>query len=185
MAHPAPQAVGGGRQRDALLTTVWWFLTALLVVCLALGVLCLAAYPIVLVNHDYFAAGFRKDGIPEAALPWIGVMGVLGAIVLGLMYFFLRHLRRMIDSVAEGRPFDRVNADRLRHMAWLSVAIQVFAVPLNRLIIWFDAMPYKPNVHHNDDGISLGGIVLTLVLFVLARVFRTGADMQEDLEGTV
>jgi hypothetical protein len=70
-------------------------------------------------------------------------------------------------------------------MAWLSIAIQILLVPMTKLIIWFDALPFKPNVHHNSDGISVGGIVLTLVLFVLARVFRTGADMQEDLEGTV
>jgi hypothetical protein len=31
----------------------------------------------------------------------------------------------------------------------------------------------------------LGGVILSLTLFVLARVFRKGTDMREDLEGTV
>jgi hypothetical protein len=30
-----------------------------------------------------------------------------------------------------------------------------------------------------------GGLLLTLVLFILARVFRKGAEMRADLEGTV
>jgi hypothetical protein len=170
---------------DPLLTTVRWLLTALLVGCLILGVFCLLAYPIILLNKGYFLAGFATTGIPPSAIPWIGVLGVVAAAELALTYLFLRNLRRMIESVAHGQPFERINADRLRRMAWLSVAMQIVAVPMTRLIVWFDALPHKPNVHHNDDGISIGAILLTLVIFVLARVFRTGAEMQEDLEGTV
>jgi len=173
------------REHDPLLTLVWWVLTALMVLCLFLAVFGLGAYPIILANKAYFVAGFARSGIAESALPWIGVLGVLLAISMALTYLFLRNLRRMIDSVSHGRPFDRINAERLRQMAWLSIAIQVVALPMTRLIIWFDAMPQKPNVHHNSDGVSMGSILLTLVLFVLARVFRTGAQMQEELEGTV
>jgi hypothetical protein len=36
-----------------------------------------------------------------------------------------------------------------------------------------------------DFGVSLGGLLLALTLFILARVFRQGAAMREDLEGTV
>lgn len=171
--------------RDPLLATVWWLLTALMVLCLFLAVFGLLAYPVLLANRAYFIEGFGRMGIGEAALPWIGVLGVLLAISMALTYLFLRNLRRIIDSVSHSRPFDRLNAERLRQMAWLSIAIQIVAVPITRLIFWFDAMPHKPNVHHNSDGISIGSILLTLVLFVLARVFRTGAEMQEDLEGTV
>ena len=171
--------------RDPLLTTVWWLLTALMVLCLFLAVFGLLAYPALLANRAYFVEGFARMGIEVSALPWIGVLGVLLAISMALTYLFLRNLRRMIDSVSHGRPFDRINAERLGQMAWLSIAIQIVAVPMTRLIIWFDAMPQRPNVHHNSDGVSMGSILLTLVLFVLARVFRTGAEMQEDLEGTV
>ena len=103
---------GGGR--DPLLTSVWWLLTTLLVLCMVLGAFCLLAYPAMLLNKGYF-----------------------------------------------------------------------LGVPMAKLIIWFDALPDKPNVHHHSGGISAGTILLTLVLFVLARVFRTGAEIQADLEGTV
>ena len=175
----------GAGKRDALLPAVWWLLTALMVLCLVLAVFSLLAYPLMLANKTYVIGEFARMGIGSAALQWIGVLGVLVAAVVALTYLFLRHLRRIIDSVAEGQPFEPINADRLRRMAWLSLAIQVVSIPMTRLIIWFDAMPNEPNVHHNSDGISIGGIVLVLTLFVLARVFRTGAEMQEDLEGTV
>jgi hypothetical protein len=174
---------GGGR--DPLLTTVWWLLTTLLVLCMVLGVFCLLAYPAMLLNKGYFLGAFAKSGIDASAFGWIGVLGVIAAAELALTYFFLRNLRRIIDSVAHGQPFDVLNADRLRAMAWLSVGMQVIGVPMAKLIIWFDALPDKPNVHHHSGGISAGTILLTLVLFVLARVFRTGAEMQADLEGTV
>ncbi len=180
MVHPT-----GTRHHDPLLTTVWWLLTALLVLCLFLAVFCLLAYPILLLNKPFFLSGFGKMGIDASAMPWIGVLGVVAAIELALTYLFLRNLRRIIGSVAEGFPFDPINADRLRSMAWLSVGMQIIGIPMTRLIVWFDALPHKPNVHHNSDGISIGTILLTLVIFVMARVFRTGAEMQEDLEGTV
>jgi hypothetical protein len=36
-----------------------------------------------------------------------------------------------------------------------------------------------------DFGLSFGGVLLALVLFILARVFRKGAEMRAELEGTV
>ena len=175
----------GPDRRDSLLTLVWWLLTFLLALCLFVGLFCLLAYPVMLLNKDYFVAEFARSGISASAFPWIGVLGILGAAEFALSFLFLRHLRRMIDSVVDGHPFESMNAERLRRMAWLSIATQIVAVPLSRLVIWFDAMPQAPNVHHGNDGISIGSILLTLVLFVLARVFRTGAEMEQDLEGTV
>jgi hypothetical protein len=185
MTEPNVQSGRRSRRSDPLLTTVWWLLTVLLVVCVSVGVFCLLAYPMILLNKAYFVAGFAKMGIDESAMPWIGVLGVVAAVELALTYLFLRSLRQIIASVIHGRPFDRANADRLRRMAWLSVGIQIAAIPMTKLIVWFDALPLNPNVHHNSDGISSGSILLTLVIFVLARVFRTGAEMQDELEGTV
>lgn len=182
MIGPDPQP---GRRSDLLLTTMWWLLTALLVLCVIVGFAGLLWYPFILASKTDFVGGLTHTRIASTALPWIGALGLLVAVAMALTFFFLRDLRQIIESVAQGHPFDPTNADRLRRMAWLSIAFQIVLVPLTKLIIWFDALPYKPNVHHDSDGISIGGIVLTLVLFVLARVFRTGAAMQEDLEGTV
>ena len=70
-------------------------------------------------------------------------------------------------------------------MGWLALAIQLVAVPMTRLAVWFDAAPFAPNFHHNENGISVGGLILVLILFVLARVFREGARLREEVEGTI
>ena len=36
-----------------------------------------------------------------------------------------------------------------------------------------------------EASFDFGGLILILTLFILARVFRHGAAMREDLEGTV
>ena len=36
-----------------------------------------------------------------------------------------------------------------------------------------------------DSGFDVNGLLLMLILFILARVFRKGADMRAELEGTV
>jgi len=36
-----------------------------------------------------------------------------------------------------------------------------------------------------DGGLDGGSILLILILFILARVFREGARMRDELEGTV
>ncbi len=180
-----PRLDTASSRHDPLLTTVRWLLTALLILCLILGIFCLLGYPILLLNKAYFMAEFARTGIDSSAFTWIGLLGLVAAAELALTYVFLRNLRKIIDSVAHGHPFERANADRLRRMAWLSVGMQIVGIPMTRLIVWFDALPHKPNVHHNSDGVSIGTILLTLVIFVMARVFRTGAEMQEDLEGTI
>ena len=105
----------------------------------------------------------------------IAVMAMLG-------FFFIRHLRRIIDSVADGDPFIPDNALRLRHMAWLAVSVQFIAVPAGALAGWIS---YTAHLRIVGVGVSLGGVMLALILFVLARVFRKGAEMRDELEGTV
>ena len=178
------QASGEGR-RDPFLSFVRLVLTAALVIC----VLCVLALPVALiaaaVRWDAWTARLGANGIGADAAPWILLLMLLVALMIALGFVFLRYLRRIVDSVALGDPFVPVNADRLRNMAWLALAIQAIAIPATKLAIWFDAAPHKPNVHHGDDGLSLGALLLVLILFVLARVFRTGTAMRDELEGTV
>ena len=184
MADPT-ETSSSEASRDPLLSFARLVLTAALVI----AALCVLALPVALiaaaVRWDDWTARLAASGIGADAAPWILLLMVLVALMFALGFFFLRHLRRIVDSVALGDPFAPVNADRLRSMAWLALAIQAIAIPATKLAIWFDAAPHRANVHHGDDGLSLGALLLVLILFVLARVFRTGAVMRDELEGTI
>ena len=72
-------------------------------------------------------------------------------------------------------------------MAWLTLAIQLMAVPIALVGSWIEHAAEKMgDLSINADAdISTNGLLLALVLFILARVFKTGAQMREELEGTV
>jgi hypothetical protein len=118
---------------------------------------------------------------PGAASPLTGTFALLAGISL-LSFAAQRLLRRLVDSVGEGDPFVPENARRLASMAWITLTVQGLSIGVATLIGWVE---FATGPLHGQFGFSLGGILLTLVLFILARVFRRGAAMREELEGTV
>lgn len=111
----------------------------------------------------------------------------VGVIALGFRFFLL--LRRIVDSVGEGDPFIAANAKRLLEMGWISLGAQLIMLPIGALAASVDeALSKIPNVDVDFDvGLSIEptDLLITLILFILARVFRKGAEMYADLEGTV
>nr|WP_246385600.1 DUF2975 domain-containing protein [Novosphingobium hassiacum] len=102
-----------------------------------------------------------------------------------LSYRFAESLRAIVRTVEQGDPFIPDNAARLRTMAWLALACQLVAVPIGALAVWIEnAMQEVGDIQVTGE-VSTNGLLLALVLFILARVFKTGAEMREDLEGTV
>ncbi len=170
--------------QDRLLFFTRMMLTLLLGLTIIAGAAALLTIPVLLVRREDVAAELAASGIDPAGIPSIALLLALAAGIAVLAFFFLRQLRRIVDSVADGDPFVPANADRLKNMGWLALAMQALVIPATGLVIWFDALPQKPNVHYSD-GNSLGGLVLAMLLFVLARVFRVGSAMREELEGTV
>jgi hypothetical protein len=170
---------------DRLLKVTRLMLTLLMVLIVLAGAALLLTMPILAFRYTDVSRDLAAAGVNEASIPWLVGMVLGGVLICGLSFFFLRHLRRIVDSVSAGDPFVPINAERLRHMAWLAVAVQAVLLVVTPLAMWFDALPHRQNVHYNSDGISFGALVLALLLFVLARVFRRGAEMRDELEGTV
>ena len=109
----------------------------------------------------------------------------LVAILLALLWQFIRRLRGIVDTV-DSDPFVRANARRLREMGWITLFAFIPTVILTGVGSWFDELTKSSEHHmHIEGGIDMGQIVLILLLFILARVFERGADMREELEGTV
>ena len=156
---------------------------------IAAAALALAA-PTVIVFKDRVIAAFVAEGAEAAAriFPALPIVMLAIVVLIALGIWFLVLLLRIVNSVGEGDPFIPVNADRLARMGWLVLAGQLVSVPIGRAVLWIATIVAddKDHVHVGDDfGFSGEALLLMLVLFILARVFRRGAEMREELEGTV
>ena len=138
------------------------------------------------VGHATIAAKIAEAGAPNYAFGLlIGAMALV-FVLLSLGQRFFKELAGIVNSVGTGDPFELANADRLTRMGWLSVGAHGLALVLIGLSHWFE--PYLAKAgHHAEFGFDVGltGVLLTLILFILARVFRQGAMMRAELEGTV
>ena len=119
---------------------------------------------------------------PANLLPWLLVVFALGIIVMGLIWTIMRKLLSIIDSVDYGNPFVIANALRLKAIGWMMVAVQVISLPLA-----VAAGEMADLFGESDTGVdlSLNGVLAILLVFVLAGIFERGAEMREELEGTV
>lgn len=105
----------------------------------------------------------------------------MALIGIGFAAAFFHLLTQIVRSVHEGDPFLRINAKRLQNMGWLALAFQLIAIP----VVMADARLSEIAGEASQIDVDIGGFVLALTLFVLARVFAHGAAMRDDLEGTV
>jgi hypothetical protein len=157
-----------------------------LIVIFAIVMIAIGIGAILTVGRARVLAQIAEVSAPTAAYPLLLIAFALIIALLALAYRFFRQLTGIIDSVGQGDPFRLDNAERLTRMGWLSVGAQALGLVLAGIAAWF--APYIVKSGHDPHmgfGIELTGVLLTLILFILARVFRQGAAMREELEGTV
>ena len=110
------------------------------------------------------------------------VAHVLGLVALGLVSSSIQSLLAMIGAVERRDPFHDGNGKGLEKIAGNLLGLQLLGL-LAALI----GLPVGGDI--NGFGIHLklspGGVAVVLLLFILARVFRQGAAMRDDLDGTV
>jgi hypothetical protein len=160
---------------------ILWFILGVIVFA---GVIVAICIPGVLIIGGEFAGAADLSSLTPS-MRWMIVLllaGVAGVLYLGWRFF--RAMQAILRSVGEGDPFIPVNADRLTLMAWIMLAINLLSIPLAVLGVNIAELAGEADVH-TEAGFDAGGIVLILTLFILARVFRKGTQMREDLEGTV
>lgn len=177
------------RPKDPLLLTAkivlgfFIVLFGFVIAAIAIGI------PAMLLNQGRILAAVAEEGV-KVGPELFGALGLLLLCVAGflaLAIWFLVLLRRIVNTVGHGDPFVPENADRLSRMGWIVVGTQVLSIPAGAMILWLAEVFKEVDDAHVDGevGINGGAIVLILVLFILARVFRHGAAMRDDLEGTV
>jgi hypothetical protein len=173
--------------RDPLLAIA----RVILALCIALFVF-LAAMTLIglgalfTVGRGEVMAELAAAGAPASVYWAVAVVIVLlGGLFLLLLRFVLE-LNGIVKSVGRGDPFAPENAHRLSRMGWLTVAGYAIATAIGAAAAWVKSVAGEAGKDIDlDIGLDGGGVILILVLFILARVFRQGAAMRADLEGTV
>jgi len=170
------------KPRDPLLATSRLLLVISMATMVATVIACALGVPGMLIFRGSVAHYFAGQGAPPDAI-WaiVTVSGLVGTIS-GLGFFFLRHLYRIVGTVGDQDPFVPINAERLSAMGWISLATQVLAIPLFAIGHWLLKVTNHVRV---EPDVALSGVLLTVILFILARVFREGTRMRDELEGTV
>lgn len=113
-------------------------------------------------------------------------IGVTIMANFAVMFLFFGKMRALIETASKGDPFIPDNARRLNAMAWLLLGSQVLTVLVGELRVYaFSLIDPQSKSTWDISPNDLTGFLIVLVLFILARVFRHGAAMREDLEGTV
>jgi hypothetical protein len=106
---------------------------------------------------------------------------LLGVIACVAMYQLFTRLIAILDTVRAGDPFVAVNAGRLQRIGWAFFALQMLDLCFGAIVVALDRL----GVDHATWVPGFTGWIGVVMLFVLARVFRVGAAMRDDLAMTV
>lgn len=176
----------GGRD---LLLLAGKVICAIAQIGLAIGAAALVVgIPLVILAGSPLGASLGLDDMPKDFPFWaLAAVMAIGLAIVVMLFLFFRYLRRIIDTVGNGDPFAPENGDRLARMGWLILGVQLVTIPAAFIGAYLASFADEvENLHISiDGGFDAEGILLAIVLFILARVFRHGAAMREDLEGTV
>jgi hypothetical protein len=169
------------RRTDMLLTIARYGLRFAIVV---MGLTILIALCAVVALLFFPSQGITEQlaAAPAITLPVIFVVVAIATVMLTLSIRFALELGRIVRTVQQGDPFEPANADRLARMGWLTLGVTISGWLLRPLVLWLEQHFEELSV---GNGPELSGLVLSATLFILARVFRHGAAMRDDLQGTV
>ena len=109
-----------------------------------------------------------------------GRLTLLGAaLAVGLTWWIINRLRRILLAVNHGDAFEPANVGRLQAVGFSLLGIQLTALMLSVVA------PISIGESPADYDLSLGSWLGILVVFILAEVFRQGSAMRDEQLTTV
>lgn len=177
------------QDKDWLLTlaNVFLILAEIMFVFASIGVV-IGAIATLTFARAKVLADLAAAGAPDGTYLAIVVLLVLVWGMLSLSMLFIRQLRAIVGTVDGGDPFVPDNAVRLARMGWYALGTQLCEFVGQPLVATYGKYASGFTWGMSTSGgqhVSLAPLGLAVTLFILARVFRQGAAMREDLEGTV
>jgi hypothetical protein len=171
-----------------LFSTTWWLLRAAAALCV-LTVLAMAvglvAVPVIASNldADHFGIPEMIEGMSRGeVLAFAAFVLATGAVTFAMLALMFAITAAIVRTALDGDPFVAENAARLRRVGWLLLGVQ--ALGIGTMVV-YGFLPKALHEVYLGFGPSPAGLLAILVIFVLARIFRHGAEMRADLEGTV
>ena len=128
---------------------------------------------------DVFA-GFDSSAHETVRDYLYGILALVLPIAVAVHMLLVR-LAALVRDAAEGIAFSEINAARLRVMGWSLLAINI----ADLFYGWMSVRASEGSGEYFGGSFTLTGWIAVPLLFVLAHVFREGAQMREDLEGTI
>ena len=110
----------------------------------------------------------------------IAMIAMMPPIVLAVHWIMTR-LAALVRDASIGLALTDANAGRLREIAWATLTIDLIDLAFG----WVSVTTSAATGEYFGWSPSLTGWLAVPLLLVLARVFREGAAMRADLEGTV
>lgn len=101
--------------------------------------------------------------------------------IMVAVHWILTRLIAMVRDAGLGLALTDANAARLRAIAWATLAIDIVDLAFG----WISVATSEATGEYFGWSPSLTGWLAVPLLLVLARVFREGAAMRAELEGTV
>ena len=109
------------------------------------------------------------------------------ALFLAVLMWIVGELRAVFRDVRDGQPFAPANAARVRHIGYAVIGGEVARAALGYVGGLYSVAHFQPEGLRFEAraDISVLTIVLGLVIFVIAEVFRAGTRLEEDQTLTV
>jgi hypothetical protein len=146
------------------------------------AILALLGATIVAEHWTLTALGFTPESEIWSLITGLRFIAALGIVAVALNHAVLRRLLPIVETAGMGDPFVAANARRLQSIAWALLALQLLSLVIAAI---GKAIATPAHPLHLDAGFSTSGWLAVLLTFVLAHVFAEGAQMREDLKGTV
>ncbi len=124
---------------------------------------------------------FGDPRIQHVVMTWLVAVCATVPPVAVAAHLILTRLTAMIRDTQKGEAFSKANAARLTLIAWALLAINLIDLAYGQLSTWASA----ESGEYFGWSPSLTGWLAVPLLLVLARLFREGAAMRDDLAGTV